>query len=286
MGKSVPSYFRNTHQIEFVKIFRSLCGRHGRWDIWQDFITLAAIEISNAVDRSHAAERGKTYKTIAEKYKPDELHRFALMLQEVIAGMEQNSDQDFFGELYMVLELGNKHIGQCFTPYDACRLMADLTTLDIRTRIAQDGWVSVNDSACGSGAILTAFANACLRQDVNYQVSVFFVAQDVSYIARLMCYLQLSLLGCAGYVVIGDSLLHPMTSLDRRGLIPRPGENIWYTPFYFRDVWHYRRIGAQMELLFQPVEKPAGQADNELKAPAAPLHLPIQETRTGQLTLF
>lgn len=78
---------RNTHQIEFVKIFRSLCGRHGRWDIWQDFITLAAIEISNAVDRSHAAERGKTYKTIAEKYKPDELHRFALMLQEVIPWM-------------------------------------------------------------------------------------------------------------------------------------------------------------------------------------------------------
>ena len=261
MGKSVPSYLRNTHQIEFVKIFRSLCGRHGRWDIWQDFITLAAIEISNAVDRSHAAERGKTYKTIAEKYQPDELLGFALMLQEVITGMEQNPDQDFFGELYMALELGNKHIGQCFTPYNVCRLMADLTTLDIQMRIAQDGWVSVNDSACGSGAMLAALANACLWQGVNYQTSVFFVAQDVSYIAGLMCYLQLSLLGCAGYVVIGDTLLHPITALDRRGLIPQPNMDIWYTPFYFRDIWQGRRICAKMDLLLQLGSKSVSNAN-------------------------
>lgn len=280
MGKSVPAYLKSVHQIEFVKIFHSLCGRYGRWDIWQDFITLAAIEISNAVDRSHAAERGKTYKTIAEKYKPDELLRFALMLQEVIAGMEQNSDQDFFGELYMALELGNKRIGQCFTPYNVCRLMAELTTLDIWTRIAQDGWVSVNDSACGSGAMLAALANACLRQDVNYQTSVFFVAQDVSYIAGLMCYLQLSLLGCAGYVVIGDTLLHPITALDRRGLIPQPDMDIWYTPFYFRDIWQGRRICAQMGLLLQSDNKPAGKVNTAVPT------LPLQETKAGQLTLF
>ena len=280
MGKSVPAYLKSVHQIEFVKIFRSLCGRYGRWEIWQDFITLAAIEISNAVDWSHAAERGETYKSIAEKYKPDELHRFALMFQEVIAGMEQNADQDFFGELYMALELGNKRIGQCFTPYDACRLIAELTALDIRTRIAQDGWVAVNDSACGSGAILTAFANACLRQDVNYQTSVFFVAQDVSYIAGLMCYLQLSLMGCAGYVVIGDTLLHPGTALDRRGLIPRPDMDIWYTPFYFRDIWQGRRICAQMDLLLQSRKEPVGEA--KTVAPA----LSLLETNAGQLTMF
>ena len=280
MGKSVPSYLRNTHQIEFVKIFRSLCGRYGRWEIWQDFVTLTAIEITNAVDPSHAAERGKTYKTIAEKYKPDELHGFALMFLEVAAGMEQNPDQDFFGELYMALELGNKRIGQCFTPYNVCRLMTELTTLDIRTRIAQDGWVSVNDSACGSGAMLVALANACLRQDVNYQTSVFFVAQDVSYIAGLMCYLQLSLLGCAGYVVIGDTLLHPITALDRRGLIPQPDMDIWYTPFYFRDIWQGRRICAQMDLLLQSDNKPAGKVNTAVPT------LSLQETKAGQLTLF
>ena len=70
MGRSVPHNLKSTHQTEFVKIFNSLCGRYGRWEIWQDFITLAAIAISNTVDRSHAAEREKTYTTIARKYKP------------------------------------------------------------------------------------------------------------------------------------------------------------------------------------------------------------------------
>ena len=70
MGRSVPHNLKSTHQTEFVKIFNSLCGRYGRWEIWQDFVTLAAIAISNTVDRSQAAEREKTYMTIAGKYKP------------------------------------------------------------------------------------------------------------------------------------------------------------------------------------------------------------------------
>ena len=61
MGRSVPHNLKSTHQTEFVKIFNSLCGRYGRWEIWQDFVTLAAIAISNTVDRSQAAEREKTY---------------------------------------------------------------------------------------------------------------------------------------------------------------------------------------------------------------------------------
>ena len=226
MGRSVPHNLKSTHQTEFVKIFNSLCGRYGRWEIWQDFITLAAIAISNTVDRSHAAEREKTYMTIAGKYKPEEMLKFSQMLQEVVIGMDFNPDQDFLGELYMALDLGNDHAGQFFTPYDVCRLMAEITDTDLQARVERDGWISVNDCACGAGALLVAFANACTRQKINYQTSVLFVAQDIDYVVGLMCYLQLSLMGCAGYVVIGDSLLHPSTALDRRGLIPRPDQNI------------------------------------------------------------
>lgn len=281
MGRSVPHNLKSTHQTEFVKIFNSLCGRYGRWEIWQDFITLAAIAISNTVDRSQAAEREKTYMTIAGKYKPEEMLKFSQMLQEVVIGMDFNPDQDFLGELYMALDLGNDHAGQFFTPYNVCRMMAEITGTDLQARVERDGWISVNDCACGAGALLVAFANACTRQKINYQTSVLFVAQDIDYIVGLMCYLQLSLMGCAGYVVIGDTLLHPSTALDRRGLIPRPDQNIWYTPFYFRDIWHYRRIWAQMDLLLQTDEKPAEQVTGKLKSSAALPPLPLQETKTG-----
>ena len=100
-----------------------------------------------------------------------------------------------------------------------------------------------------------------------------------------MCYIQLSLLGCPGYVVIDDSLLRPSVSYDARGLLPKDGPQVWYTPMYFRDVWHYRRIGAQMDLLFRNA---AEQVPAEPPAPAAPPEQsqPLAETKTGQLTLF
>lgn len=76
------------------------------------------------------------------------------------------------------------------------------------------------------------------------------------------------------------------TALDRRGL-SHSRTRISGTPrSIFGISGRGRRICAQMDLLLQPVEKPAGQADGEPETPAAPLHLPMQEMKTGQLTLF
>ena len=156
---------------------------------------------------------------------------------------------------------------------------------DMTEQIKKRGWVSVNDPACGAGALLIAFANECRRRDVNYQTSVLFVAQDIDVLAGCMCYIQLSLLGCPGYVVVADSLLHPSTCLDQRGLLPVDGPQVWYTPMFYRDCWHYRRIGAQMDLLFRnaaeqvPAEPPVLAASPEQAKPLA-------ETKTGQLTFF
>ena len=255
MGRSVPHNLKSTHQTEFVKIFNSLCGRYGRWEIWQDFVTLAAIAISNTVDQSQAAEREKTYMTIAGKYKPEEMLKFLQMLQEVVIGMDFNPDQDFLGELYMELDLGNDHAGQFFTPYDVCRMMAEITGTDLQARIERDGWISVNDCACGAGALLVAFANACTRQKINYQTSVLFTAQDIDYIVGMMCYLQMSLLGMPGYVVIGDTLASPSTSYDKRGLLPVDNGSVWYTPLLRIPVWQYRIFMAQMELVTQPIKE-------------------------------
>ena len=114
---------RDDHQKAFLKIFNSLCGRFNRWQVWQDFVMVTAIEISNATDKQNAPERTKTYQTIISKYSDAEQNKFAELLAEVIMGMEQNPDQDFLGELYMLCELGNDASGQFFTPYDVCRCM-------------------------------------------------------------------------------------------------------------------------------------------------------------------
>ena len=202
--------------------------------------------------------------------------------------MEREPDQDLLGELFMALDLGNEWKGQFFTPYDVCRLMASMTyNNDLKQKIAQKGWVSVSDPACGAGALLIAFANDCRRpgHEINYQTSVLFVAQDIDFLAGMMCYIQLSLMGCPGYVVIDDSISHPITGIDPHGLIPRDGPKVWYTPMYFRDVWHWRRLWVQMDrLLFTAA--PKGQAETPAPEPPGTNGPALSEGKGGQLTLF
>ena len=157
----------------------------------------------------------------------------------MVSALEENQDQDFLGDLFMCLGLGDQWKGQFFTPYCICKAMAKLNSNEqIEQEIVEKGWISVNDPACGAGALLLAFANEVKERGINYQERVLFIAQDIDYLAGMMCYIQLSLLGCPGHVVVADTLAHPGTSLDERGLMPRPGENVWKTPMFFGTAGH------------------------------------------------
>lgn len=63
-----------------------------------------------------------------------------------------------------------------------------------------------------------------------YQKHVLFVAQDIDRTAAMMCYIQMSLLGCPAVVVIGDSLTRPFPNSDNEA---------WYTPFYYLNQWRF-----------------------------------------------
>lgn len=287
MGKAARRV-RGEEQKTIVKLIDGLTGRYSGWEIWQDFIIMSAISIARTMGGPYQNSREKEYLARASKYSAQEIEVFAQMLSEVVDSLEQNPDQDFLGDLFMALGLGNEWAGQFFTPYSVCRAMAGMTYGDdLKDKIEKQGWVSVNDPACGAGALLIAFANECRRpgKDINYQTSVLFVAQDIDFLAGMMCYIQLSLLGCPGYVVIGDTLAHPSTSYDARGLLPAGGSNVWYTPMYFRDVWHWRRIWVQMDMMCKSAA-PLGKAKEPAPEPPAIVEQTLVETKTGQLTLF
>lgn len=278
--RKVPRFI-DQKQKELVKIFDEACSRHNRWTVWSDFMEMIAISISNTVDSTHAAVREESYRRIAKKYTRQELECCSRIFAEIVLGLEENPDQDFLGELFMTLNLSNEHNGQFFTPYDVCRMMAKITEPNIQGRIERDHWISVSDPACGAGALLVAFANECMAQKVNYQTSVLFVAQDIDFVVGCMCYIQLSLLGCAGYVVIDNTITKPSTSYDNRGLIPRDSGQVWYTPFYFREEWHYRRQFFLISNMITPAPQVA-QTAVEPEPPAPEL----VERNHGQLSFF
>ncbi|MFQ9763880.1 MAG: N-6 DNA methylase [Gemmiger formicilis] len=309
------------YKKEFLRLFDSLCGKYSRWEVWSDFIQLTAIDMSNATDKVNAPKRMETGKTIRKKYRDADMETMGNMLMQLVYGMDADTEQDFLGELYMACNLGNDHAGQFFTPYNVCRCMSEIT-YDVPALLDGKGFIAVNDPACGAGALLLSFANICKRKGINYQEKVLFVAQDIDYTVGLMCYIQLSLMGCAGYVVIGDTLINPCTAYDKKGLLPAGDpERIWFTPLFSDGIWYGRRLAAQMDLLISGssrkspenvnsfTEKPKKVADSpakDTKKPcsftepakaAAPVSTPVStkkvetwkpaelnETKNGQLT--
>lgn len=248
-----------SEQKPFCKRLLSLAGKYSIWEVWSDFINVFALAISNSVDKVRFDEREALYRRIMAKYDAKEREVFPLLAADVVSALEQNPEQDFLGSAYMELELGNDHAGQFFTPYDVCRLMAEVSVPGLVQQVIQDGYVTFNDCACGAGATLIAECHAAGKRlrllGRNWQNCVLVTAQDIDSSVGMMCYIQLSLLGAAGYVKIGNSLTDPMTAGD-------DSANYWYTPMYFSDVWRYRRIFHSIDRLIGR-EKDAPGKDKE-----------------------
>lgn len=208
--------------------FKKLMYRHQAWEVWRDFCTLAACSIANAVDKRHFEVREKLYLDTIKRYNKDERQVFPVLFAETVLELERNPDQDFLGKMFMQLELGNHWKGQFFTPYNICHLMAKLNLDEQKEKLERKGWISVADCCCGAGAMLIAFANVCQREKINYQQDVLFVAQDIDPTAAYMCYIQLSLLGCPGYVKIGNALTEPLVAGEE------DQECVWCTRCTFR----------------------------------------------------
>lgn len=171
MGSDVR-HVRGEAQKELVKKFEVFTSKgRSRWQVWSDWITISAIAVSNATDKSHFDEREQQYMTIVKKYTKQEVDTFADMFSILVMALEDNSEQDFLGELYMCLGLGSDHAGQFFTPYHLCEFMSAVTTPaeEFQQKIGDRGWVAVCDPTCGAGALLVAFANECRKKGINYQ---------------------------------------------------------------------------------------------------------------------
>lgn len=224
---------------EFEKTFRKLTYRHQSWDIWRDFVTMFACALSNPVDKAHYDEREALYLEIINRYQENEQKLFPELAAYTIMALEENPEQDFLGSIYMSMNLGNRNKGQVFTPYHVCELMADITMDDVTDLVNEKGYISINDCACGAGATLIAAINKAKYQlgktGINFQNHVLIVAQDIDTTVALMCYIQISLLGVAGYVKIGNSITEPITPNDST-------ENYWFTPMYFSKIWTLRRF--------------------------------------------
>ena len=243
---------KSEYYQEFRSKFQQLLSPRSRpIDIWRDFIVMSACAMSNTVDKSHYDEREKRYLETINKYEKSQQHIFPELYADVVLALDENPEQDFLGRMFMDLHLDYEELKQIFTPYHVCQLMADITMGDLVQQVEKQGYVSINDCCCGAGANLIAAINSArhMLEDagLNFQNHILVIGQDIEELVALMCYIQISLLGVAGYIKVGNALTEPMTSDDSM-------ENYWFTPMYFSDVWHTRRMIHKFTELFKEVK--------------------------------
>lgn len=237
--KNTPPCIDKDYKKEFLKVFNKLTYTRRAYEVWSDFILMFACSISNALDKANFDKREGRYLKTVKKYKKQDQILFPELAATTVMALEENPEQDFLGGIFMSLNLGDIKMGQFFTPYHVCELMAEVSMEDAKELVDEKGYIAINDPCCGSGALLIAGIHASRRklekENINFQNHVFVAGQDICETVALMCYIQISLLGAAGFVKVGNSFTEPISDKDS-------SENYWFTPMYFSDVWATRRV--------------------------------------------
>ncbi len=193
----------NKYQSQFIKIMEGLAYRFSMWDVFNDFCSMAAWNLRQAFYPKEAAE---VFKRLDEKYNQEQISQFAQAFICVVESLEAGYG-DFLGECYMAMELGKSQIGQFFTPYPVCKVMAKSTLdSDIESKLNTCGYMTICDPACGAGATLIATVDIAREQGLNPSENLLLYATDIDLLATHMCYIQLSLCGVAALVTHGDTL--------------------------------------------------------------------------------
>lgn len=248
------------HSEEIIKLIKTLSHKHSTWRVFEDFIGMAAISISNSVDWLHRDAREKEYMEIVGRYERKEIDLFPQMLAHLVVELDRTVDgpHDVLGELFHELELHNKYKGQYFTPQNICDMMGMITVGEDDAGIKEKGYVSVAEPCCGSGAMIFGFAKALMQRGFDYRRNMVVTATDVDLKCVYMCYLQLSLYGIPAVVIHGNSLT--LEEFSR-----------WYTPVYMLNGWLWRQTCGNIDKRYPE--------DEALKQLIDPLHTKTKKER-------
>ncbi len=236
----------------FIDTFNGIAHHRHRYEVFKDFVTMAAISLHNAVRKFAYLE--EEYLATAKRYTREELEGFASLLG-ILVNLLEPMPQDIMGELFMALNLGNERTGQFFTPNHISFLMAQIN-LAAQSNEEQD-FVKLCEPACGAGGMVLPFARCLIDSGKNPAQAMWARCQDIDRLAALMCYLQLTLWNIPAVVVVGDTLANEV-------------REVFCTPAHYlgfwdvRLAWADRRDRQSTELEAVTVEQSVGAAHQVL----------------------
>lgn len=199
-------------------------------EVFQDWLNISAIAISNAVDWTQRAEREEVYFQIVSGYSKAEQKKLAEALAQLVLALQHEQSihgpTDILGQVFHALDLHNKYKGQFFTPPHVCELMGSITLAgeNLQSIIAKKGYITLCEPCIGSGGMVLGVAKAMAYRHLNYQKQMLVTGIDIDIKCVQMAYLQLSLLSIPAVIIHGNSLTHETWSK-------------WHTPAYIFGGW-------------------------------------------------
>lgn len=215
---------RDTAVAEFKQTFRQLAPYKHRYEVFRDFVTMAACSLHNGLQIEQIRE--EEYLQIIQQYKAPDQEAFAKLLGCLVNALD-DEPRDILGPLYMELEIANRNAGQFFTPPEVSDLMARLTFADQLIKLEEQPFITASEPACGAGGMILSLIKLMIAAGHNPAEKIWVQAIDVDRMAALMCYIQLSLWNVPAEVIVGNTL-----TLEIR--------EVWYTPAHHTGLWKYR----------------------------------------------
>lgn len=234
----------------FLNDFYILQSKRSVLDTWESFLAIFACTIANApFSNVPESERPAGYKR-REKERLAELSNYTPKEQVLIEKMmdytrdyfADNPQRDFLGCIAEELRISRYYTFKNCCQFDLVIPLASHIVEDkIRKELQQSDYASISASDCKSGLHILSTALACKQAGIDYTTSVLFAAQSLKRIDALTSYVQMSLLGCAGYVILDNNLGRPLWGLQR--FCHTMGESrreLWITPAMYSDPWRAR----------------------------------------------
>jgi hypothetical protein len=274
------------HRKRFIKAFESLAHHRERHDVLSDFLDMAVCAIRKTTLPSGPAADAieGQYMAVVKRNAPEDVRKIPELLG-ITALAVQEGGCDFLGQVAGDLELINGHMGQFFTPYDVSRMIAELTLDTVDEIIAEQGFVTIQEPACGAGGMIIAAADVLARKGYDIGQQLYVDATDISPMCFKMSYLQASLRGIPATIRRGNTLSREMFDQAHTPA---------FLPFYLThretfDAWQ-RGEGRGAVSYDAEMTAPDPGADEVKPTPELrplPERPSIQPTTyTGQLSLF
>lgn len=165
---------KSSYKDELISEIKSLAQSQGLNTVFTTFLEITATSIAAQMDPQNAEEREQRYQAIASKMAPETLSSYARMFALLALATRAHAEDpcDILGDVYHQLRLNNEWNGQFFTPDHICRLMAQLTDIDVPAD--KEGPITINEPTCGSGTMVIGAAWAMQRKGIDYRHKSFF----------------------------------------------------------------------------------------------------------------